>query len=47
MKNTKKSVLNLMAKVGMRSAIKSAGAASIFSYHQPKEPKNIKAVVKK
>ena len=25
MKNTKKSVLNLMAKAGMRSAIKSAG----------------------
>lgn len=46
MKNTKKSILNLMAKVGMRSAVKSAGAASIFSYHQPKEPKCLKKISK-
>jgi len=46
MKNTKKSVLNLMAKAGMRSAIKSAGAASTFSYHQPKEPKCLKQISK-
>ncbi len=46
MKNTKKSVLNLMAKVGMRSAVKSAGSASTFSYHQPKEPKALKLLKK-
>ncbi len=46
MKNTKKSVLNLMAKVGMRSAVKAAGSASLFSYHQPKEPKVLKNLKK-
>lgn len=31
MKNTKKSVLNLMAKVGMRSAVKAAGSTTCNS----------------
>lgn len=46
MKNTEKSVLNLMAKAGMRSAVKAAGAASTFNYHQPKEPKCLKQISK-
>ncbi len=46
MKNTKKSILNLMAKAGMRSAVKAAGSASLFSYHQPKEPKCLKQISK-
>ncbi len=46
MKNTKKSILNLMAKAGMRSAVKAAGSASLFSYHQPKEPKALKSLKK-
>lgn len=45
MKNAKSKILSLVAKAGMKSAVKSAGAASIYSYHQPKEPvalKNLK-----
>ena len=42
MKNAKKSVLNLIAKVGMKSAINAAGSASSFGYHQIKEPSSIK-----
>lgn len=44
MKKSKKIVLNLIAKAGMKSAIKAAGAASCFGYHQAKEPLNIKSI---
>lgn len=42
MKNVKQTVLNLLAKAGMRSAIKAAGSASCFGYHQVAEPKSVK-----
>lgn len=41
MKKYKETVLRLIAKAGMRSAIKAAGAASCFGYYQAKEPKNL------
>lgn len=47
MKKNKKIVLSMIAKIGKNSAIKSAGAASTFNYHQPVEPKNIKSMLKK
>lgn len=42
MKNAKSMILGLVAKAGMKSAVKSAGAASTYSYHQPKEPAALK-----
>ena len=42
MKKCPKKVLELIAKAGMRSAIKAAGAASCFGYHQVVEPKSLK-----
>lgn len=42
----KKAILNLIAKAGMTSAIKAAGAASLYGYHQPKEPKALKNLKK-
>lgn len=41
MKKCKERVLRLIAKAGMKSAIKAAGAASCFGYHQAKEPQKI------
>lgn len=38
----KKIILTVLANVGMKSAVKAAGTASCFGYHQPKEPKFIK-----
>lgn len=46
MKNAKSMILGLVAKVGMKTAVKSAGAASIYSYHQPKEPVALKKIKK-
>ncbi len=46
MKNVKKSILNLLAKAGLESALKAAGAASFFGYHQPKEPIILKSIKK-
>ena len=46
MKNVKRNILSLVAKVGVKAALKSAGAASTYSYHQPKEPSAIKALKK-
>ena len=44
--NTKKAILNLVAKTGMSSAVKAAGAASSLGYHQPKEPKTLQNLKK-
>lgn len=41
MKKYKEMVLRLIAKAGMKSAIKAAGAASCFGYHQVKEPQKV------
>ena len=40
-KKVKRKFLNLIAKAGIKSAVKAAGAASCFGYYQPKEPGNI------
>lgn len=37
-KKYEKKILNFLAMAGMKSAVKAAGSASIFGYHQPKEP---------
>lgn len=42
----KKAVLNGIAKVGKKMAVKTCGAASYFGYHQPKEPKSLKKIKK-
>lgn len=42
MKNMKKAILNMIAKAGMKSAVKATGAASAYGYHQPKEPHALK-----
>ncbi|MDR0920235.1 MAG: cyclic lactone autoinducer peptide [Oscillospiraceae bacterium] len=46
MKNIKKTILNLLAKAGMNSAIKAAGAASSMGYCQPKEPEALKKLIR-
>ncbi len=39
----KKSVIaQLAAKIGKSAAVMAAGTASIFGYHQPKEPKSLR-----
>lgn len=43
---SKKVILKLIAKIGMNSAIKAAGAASTFGYHQASEPKSLNNVKK-
>ena len=40
---TKKSVLRALAAIGKKSAEIGCNSASIFGYHQPKEPANLKA----
>ena len=40
---TKKSVLKAVAAIGKKSAEIGCNSASIFGYHQPKEPTNLKA----
>ena len=37
-----KKVLNMMAKFGIKSAVKASNTASIFGCYQPKEPKAVK-----
>lgn len=39
---TKKSVLKAVATIGKKSAEIGCNSASIFGYHQPKEPANLK-----
>jgi len=41
---TKKSVLKAVAAIGKKSAEIGCNSASIFGYHQPKEPANLKAL---
>ena len=43
----KKVVLKTMAAIGKKSAEIGSGSASAFFYHQPKEPTNLKAMLKK
>lgn len=46
MKNVKSKILGLVAKASMKTALKSAGAASTYCYHQPKEPEALKKLKK-
>lgn len=41
-KMTKKSVLKAIAVIGKKSAMIGCDSASLFSYHQPKEPASLK-----
>ncbi|MDR0918503.1 MAG: cyclic lactone autoinducer peptide [Oscillospiraceae bacterium] len=46
MKNAKEIILNVIAKMGLETAVNSAGSASSWHYHQAKEPKNLEARLK-
>ena len=37
-----KKILNIMAKVGMKSAVKACNTASMIGCYQPKEPEALK-----
>ncbi len=43
----KKIILKIVAAVGKKSAEIGSGSASAFFYHQPKEPANLKEMLKK
>ena len=40
-------ILKAMAAIGKKSAQIGSGSASAFFYHQPKEPANLKEMLKK
>lgn len=42
MKGLQKKVLNAVAKIGLKTAVKACGTASYFGVHQPKEPEMLK-----
>ena len=46
-KETKKNVLKVVADIGKKSAELGSYTISLFGFHQPKEPKNIKSMLKK
>lgn len=35
-------VLNVIAKIGIKTAVKASDTASVLGCHQPKEPKTLK-----
>lgn len=39
-------IAKIAAKVGKNAAVKAAGSASLYGYHQPKEPKILKDIRK-
>lgn len=41
-----KKILKAVAKVGVKSAVKACGSASMFCCHQVAEPKAVKALKK-
>lgn len=45
-KSAKKSILKAVAKIGAKSAEIGASSASIWGYHQPKEPKALQNLKK-
>ncbi len=47
MNKIQKNMLNKLAAISKFAAVKAAGSASIASYHQPKEPKALKNLIKK
>lgn len=44
MKKITKAAMEVIAKIGMNTAVKAAGATSFYGCHQPKEPKMLKDV---
>lgn len=44
---TKEAVLKAVAAIGKKSAEIGCNSASIFGYHQPKEPERLKGMPKK
>lgn len=42
MKKITKTAMEVIAKIGMNTAVKAAGATSFYGCHQPKEPKILK-----
>ena len=42
MKSISKKAMEVIAKIGMNTAVKAAGATSFYGCHQPKEPKMLK-----
>lgn len=47
MKNTKAITKKLMEKAAVGAAKVAAGTASLGVFHQPKEPKSLKLLIKK
>jgi cyclic lactone autoinducer peptide len=47
MKSVQKTVLNAVAKIGIKSAEKACGSASFFGVCQPKEPAMLKELMMK
>lgn len=45
-KTFKTNVLEMVAKVAKKSAVIGANSASVFGFHQPKEPKAVKNLKK-
>lgn len=45
-KTVKAGVLDVVAKIAKRSAVIGANSASIWGFHQPKEPKSLKNLKK-
>jgi cyclic lactone autoinducer peptide len=46
-KMTKEHVLKLVATIGKKSAEFGCGSASIWGFHQPKQPAGLKKALKK
>ncbi|MGN1481004.1 cyclic lactone autoinducer peptide [Porcipelethomonas sp.] len=46
MKKIAKRTMEAIAKIGMSTAVKAAGATSFYGCHQPKEPKALKEMIK-
>ena len=46
MRNAKKAFLNVIAKVGEKSAKLGANSASMFGFHQAKEPEALRKLKK-
>lgn len=46
MKKISKRIMEAAAKVGMNTAAKACGCASLYGCHQPKEPKALKEIAK-
>ncbi len=44
--NVKKAIANIIAKVALKTAKAACGTASYFGVYQPKEPANIKELLK-